>query len=208
MENISLDAVASQAPSPVNRLVGQSHFQMLTLLVLSLDLHCISRLLDVICFLNGFHLTKKDQPTYYLPTYPPTFRAFANLFISDDKWQVTSESSLLTQPRKEKAGPERRDCLKEKLGCFHTSASSCFFSFCKTDTSLFSGFCSPTLSLPWIWFVTLSRSGRIPRLGEAFHFFPRAGEPPWTALRYLTAECNYGGRVTDINDRRLVSTLG
>ena len=34
------------------------------------------------CFLKGFHLTKKDQPTYYLPTYPPTFRAFANLFIT------------------------------------------------------------------------------------------------------------------------------
>lgn len=32
-------------------------------------------------------------------------------------------------------------------------------------------------------------------------------EPPLTALAYLTAECNYGGRVTDAQDRRLISTL-
>jgi dynein heavy chain, axonemal len=32
-------------------------------------------------------------------------------------------------------------------------------------------------------------------------------EPPLIALNYLTAECNYGGRVTDAQDRRLISTL-
>ena len=88
----------------------------------------------------------QKRPTYLLPTYLSTNLPSVRELVYH--WQVTSESSLLTQPRKERARPERRECLKEKLGCFHTSASSWFFSFCKTHTSLFSGFCSPTLSLP------------------------------------------------------------
>ena len=33
------------------------------------------------------------------------------------------------------------------------------------------------------------------------------GKPPLQALIYLTAECNYGGRIIDSNDRHLLNSL-
>ncbi len=38
-------------------------------------------------------------------------------------------------------------------------------------------------------------------------FLNEYDEIPWEALNYMVAEANYGGRVTDPKDRRLINIL-
>ena len=38
-------------------------------------------------------------------------------------------------------------------------------------------------------------------------FLEEYDEIPWEALNYMVAEANYGGRVTDAQDRRLIKFI-
>ena len=44
-------------------------------------------------------------------------------------------------------------------------------------------------------------------ISQLYMFLEEYDEIPWTALNYMVAEANYGGRVTDDRDRRLISIV-
>ena len=42
---------------------------------------------------------------------------------------------------------------------------------------------------------------------QLFHFIESYQEVPFKALKYLIGECNYGGRVTSLQDNRVLTAL-
>jgi dynein heavy chain len=42
---------------------------------------------------------------------------------------------------------------------------------------------------------------------QLFHFIESYQKVPFKALKYLIGECNYGGRVTSLQDNRILSAL-
>jgi dynein heavy chain len=44
-------------------------------------------------------------------------------------------------------------------------------------------------------------------ISQLYMFLEEYDDIPWMALNYMVAEANYGGRVTDDRDRRLISTV-
>ena len=44
-------------------------------------------------------------------------------------------------------------------------------------------------------------------MSQLLMFLNTYKEIPWEALRYMVSEANYGGRVTDPKDRRLINTI-